>query len=360
MAHYIRFLKQPQITKKNGDSFFITTLFTITTDLGDSFLAEDVQLGATVQFARPIAPLKQAVCWQAGSREQKLTFGPIRRDLTNCTVQLCVRSVTEVMDADSLNGPHIPRVVSAWSPLFEISPGKRSVEKLVLRRFQPKIGAELKIWEETGNSIARHIWDAALAAIVEFHDNFSHRGGKPLRQNDNHAFNVLELGSGCGIVGIALAQMMSNCSVMLTDLEEVREIIHRNISTAQLAQSSLIEFQTLDWDEELPQAVKDRRHDLILLSDCTYNSDALPALVRTIKSLLEISPGASVLVAWKKRCESELVFFDLMKDAALAVVGESSPALQVAAESDDDDDDHEAPEIKIFRFQKASERQLAS
>ncbi|WEW59297.1 hypothetical protein PRK78_004766 [Emydomyces testavorans] len=348
MPYYIRFLKQPQISKQNGNRSSITTLITITTDLGDSFFPEDVEVIATVQFARPVASLSQTVSWKAGSREQKVTFGAIRRDLVNCPAQFSIRPLAQ-NDVDSLEGARIIRVVSAWSPWFDASQGK-FVEKLVLRRFKTRIGPELKLWEETGNSISRHIWDAALAAIVDFQENLTDLYGKRLPQNNNNEFNALELGSGCGIVGIALAQMLPKCSMMLTDTGEVQDIIHRNISAAQPAENSRIEFRTLDWNEEIPLEIKTRRHDLIFLSDCTYNSDALPALVKTVRNLLKISPAALVLVAWKKRCESELLFFDLMKAAGLAVLGQPSHPLQG---SEPESESSEASKIQIYRFQRA-------
>lgn len=156
MPFYIRFLKQPQVLKGNGNSSLITSLITITTDLGDSFLAEDVEITATVQFSRAVSPLKQTINWTAGSREYKITFGPIRGDLSRCSAQLSVRP-TPVIEADCLEPTEAIRIISAWSPWFDASHGN-SAEKLVLRRFKTGIGAELKIWEETGNSIARHIW----------------------------------------------------------------------------------------------------------------------------------------------------------------------------------------------------------
>ncbi|EEP77917.1 predicted protein [Uncinocarpus reesii 1704] len=346
MPYYVRLLKQPQISKQNGKAAVVTALITITTDLGDSFLAEDVQLDATVHFARPATPLTTTVCWKASNREQKIILGPLRQDLIDCPVQVSVRPAS-LVDADCLEGACIPKIISAWSPWFDSSSGK-PVEKLVLRRFKTRRGPELQIWEETGNSIARHIWDAALAAIVEFQDSLTHGSGNLLRHDDSSPFNVVELGSGCGIVGIALAQMMPNCSVLLTDLEEVREIVQRNISTAQPAKNSQIEFHTLDWDEDLPEGIRARRHDLIFLSDCTYNCDALPALVETIRKLLDISPDAQVLVAWKKRCESEMVFFDLMQSAGLAVRGRPSHRLQQS--SSPESDDEETPRVQILRF----------
>ena len=90
--------------------------------------------------------------------------------------------------------------------------------------------------------------------------------------------NVLELGTGCGIVGMTLASVVPNCSVHLSDLPEAREIVERNItdSSLRLCDGSKLAFEELDWDHELPAwlALPDSKIDLVLASDCTYNADS--------------------------------------------------------------------------------------
>ena len=86
--------------------------------------------------------------------------------------------------------------------------------------------------------------------------------------------------------------------------------------------------------------------DLILVSDCTYNPDTAPALVRTIRTLLlrsrlakprpvhELNElgfrGVDVLVALKRRHVSEDVFFTLMSEAGFVVRGWDEVALSDA------------------------------
>lgn len=87
---------------------------------------------------------------------------------------------------------------------------------------------------------------------------------------------ILELGTGCGIVGIALAQTLCHASVLLTDLPEAREIVQRNIDQASVAEGASLKFLELDWDAELPHQLQNpsRPLHLVLAADCTYNADS--------------------------------------------------------------------------------------
>ena len=143
---------------------------------------------------------------------------------------------------------------------------------------------------------------------------------------------VLELGAGCGIVGLALAQMRPDTHVLLTDLPEAMDVLALNTAAARLADGSCVEQLSLDWDTELPKAVGERRFELVLVSDCTYNADSLPALVKTLGAVVreerEVEEkGAVVLVAMKVRHESESVFFELMAGAGFALLEQWSVSL---------------------------------
>lgn len=130
---------------------------------------------------------------------------------------------------------------------------------------------------------------------------------------------IIELGSGCGIVGIGLAQMLPNCQVLLTDLQEAEEITTRNMEASTLPESSSVSFRVLDWEAAVPASVKDKNFDLILVSDCTYNSDSIPALVNTLCRLVKTSPAAVVVVSMKFRHSSERIFFNLMDASRLDI-----------------------------------------
>lgn len=194
--------------------------------------------------------------------------------------------------------------------------------------------------------------DAALPAIACLQDIF---GGSDectmprlqsrFRAKRKKQFQVIELGAGCGVVGIALARILAGCSVTLTDLAEVEDVMGRNLQIAQMAPGSDIRFKVLDWDEKKIEADTIKEPiDLILVSDCTYNADSLPALVRVMKGLVESSPEAVIVVSLKRRHDSEAVFFDLMRQSEFVVAEQSIHRLPAAYSEEDI--------IEIFAFER--------
>lgn len=167
MVYYVRFLKPPKTEKSNRSSLSVSALICLTTDLGDSFLPDDVELRVTLTGHKTEIPLlEKSVSWQAGSRQLLVSLGPFDRHIcNNQPVVLGIAaagtrppSQTAVCQADRLlNESTIPLVISGWSTPFG-GPQDLQTERLVERRFHLQGKQDLRIWEETGNSIARHIW----------------------------------------------------------------------------------------------------------------------------------------------------------------------------------------------------------
>jgi trans-aconitate methyltransferase len=142
---------------------------------------------------------------------------------------------------------------------------------------------------------------------------------KVLQLSAKRAMNVIELGCGCGISGIFLAQTLPNASVCLTDLPEAEEIAQLNLAQMKPAKASSARFEALDWEADFPASVASKRFDVAIVTDCTYNPDSSPALVNTLQKLDQRSSGLLVLVAMKIRHESEDVFWGLMESAGFAI-----------------------------------------
>lgn len=154
---YIRYLKTP---KTDGGK--LTALVTITSDLGEDLLADEVALSATVRSADPYGDiyLRKSLKWTGGMRSLPVTF-----DLTPSNVEWPVRlhvgfqtgEYTDRFERRHASG-HLPSLVSAWSDVIDPDNGITEAAKRVERRFMPLSNRTLSIWEETGESIARHLW----------------------------------------------------------------------------------------------------------------------------------------------------------------------------------------------------------
>lgn len=94
--------------------------------------------------------------WEAGSRQKQIMMGPFTANMVGTGDANFKAQVLDIGE-DRLKTDQAPLVVAAFSTPFKKSQG---AEKLVERQFY--VGDErrtrFKIWEETGNSIARHLW----------------------------------------------------------------------------------------------------------------------------------------------------------------------------------------------------------
>ena len=183
---------------------------------------------------------------------------------------------------------------------------------------------------------------------------------KPLLRLDQpEALNVIELGSGCGLVGIALASLRPKCRILLTDLPDAMNILDYNVSRSQPALESKIEHMVLDWEDELPTSISQEHYGLIVVSECTYNENSIPALVRTLSALAARSPAALLVVATKVRHFSEAVFFDLMSDVGFIETEKLSiPIARPAKENNEKM--HETVDVHIFRAAQAPDQPVGT
>ena len=137
---------------------------------------------------------------------------------------------------------------------------------------------------------------------------------------------VLELGAGCGIVGLTLGKCLPKAKVLLTDLPEAGEIAKHNIWANGVRPKAIhqhrarIQYEKLDWEDPLPEKQREGQVDLVLVADCTYNPDVVPNLVKTLAELLKYNKDTIVLLAMKVRHESEKVFFNLMAEKHMMIV----------------------------------------
>ena len=190
-------------------------------------------------------------------------------------------------------------------------------------RVSPGIFGKLAVlpWAILVACLTYDVRDAGLALVaflssLVLHPRPTSDLAKLLQRSSTQGLSVLELGSGCGITGLQIADLCSGSTVLLTDLPEAMDILNRNVQFAQpISSVGKVTTTILDWDEPLPQVIAKQRFDLVILSDCTYNSDSIPGLVRTLSSVATSSPDALIAVSLKARHDSEAIFFELMAGA---------------------------------------------
>jgi hypothetical protein len=73
-------------------------------------------------------------------------------------VRIGVVSKSASDDYTQLCDDDAPGIVSAWSAPCDPSTSSNETIKLVERRFRLSDEHQVHIWEETGESIARHLW----------------------------------------------------------------------------------------------------------------------------------------------------------------------------------------------------------
>jgi hypothetical protein len=177
--HYIRFLKSPTLSRSSPDSadILINAKITITTDLGESFLYTDLPLQASLLDASFRPSNLQKLTWKAGARSLDIALrflggaksprsplqGPCRLFVQPRDAVHCPRAMADILKINvglEVEGGHDGLVLPILSePLSaamvgNTKPSSRRVQRLLTMGN----GEKLRIWEETGESIARHIW----------------------------------------------------------------------------------------------------------------------------------------------------------------------------------------------------------
>ncbi len=157
MVHYVRFLKPPKVETTSTGNATVKSLITITNDLGDEFYQGDLELDAGLfpPGREMMVPLvHKRFMWTSGMRTLWIIVERILLDI-RWPVRLHITPSNTPAETSLLK--NFPDVLSAWSNSFgiglNVEAGKR-----VERRLELTSDNILSIFEECGESIARHIW----------------------------------------------------------------------------------------------------------------------------------------------------------------------------------------------------------
>lgn len=154
MVHYIRFLKLPRAERRKAD-VLIKALITITTDLGDAFFDGSVVLTASLRGTDfESVYLGKNYTWNAPKRALNIELLWRNGDTVPAWLHVGVENSE---GSDYIGSDHIPAITSLWAAI--VTPSSQECRTdLVQRRLKLHDSGILVIWEESGESIARHIW----------------------------------------------------------------------------------------------------------------------------------------------------------------------------------------------------------
>ncbi|KAH3667909.1 hypothetical protein WICMUC_005187 [Wickerhamomyces mucosus] len=161
----------------------------------------------------------------------------------------------------------------------------------------------LKIWEDGGEvGCGGKIWIAGELLSKYLLDKGLHDKKK-----------VVEIGSGTGLAGIALAlseKRDDDLKIYITDIEELVPLMNKNISLNGV--ESTVFARTLSWGAELPDYAKEDV-DVVLAADCVYLEKAFPLLEKTLIDLTSDNEDCLILMSYRKRRKADSKFFKKIK-----------------------------------------------
>ncbi len=159
--YYIRFLKPPILGQSIASHRIITTLITITSDLGDELFPNDIDITSriVIEDGRSQEVIhSQRQQWKTWRRVLILKHH-VHLPSAQRPMRLLVFAGDDVAFESQMTVAieNLPLILPAWSNLFNArfpTPGRVVLQ----RRWNLSGRQHLRIKEDGGESIARHIW----------------------------------------------------------------------------------------------------------------------------------------------------------------------------------------------------------
>jgi len=395
--HYIRLLRPP-VLEISRSSRSLKLVISIATDLGDAFLSPSTPVPVRIivrshgedggEAWTELTHVRCRPSWRAKDRVLKLDLsvpatllGVDKLHIRPADQRVVASSAVDLAAREQ--GLIVPVSVDLIAAGEEV---KHVCYRVLKLSNEPGAGLEsaLQVEEEIGDtSLARHVWDGGLmtlAHIANMCSPVSPPGFKSGLQQLKEVLcrdgdvNILEIGCGIGTLGIGLAQIFRSVvvrdrprsvSVLMTDLPEAEERVEANIARYQTSSPATdasradIDYENLDWEDgrlgKFGTKVQSKLWDLVVLSDCTYNVDTIPALVQTLSRLHSAAnrhPNcpqegwrSMVMIGTKPRHWSEQVFVEQMEGDGWDVEEKERLPLPML--------DADAQAVEIYLFAKA-------
>ncbi|XP_040825599.1 protein-lysine methyltransferase METTL21D isoform X2 [Ochotona curzoniae] len=155
-------------------------------------------------------------------------------------------------------------------------PGDDPLRSFV-RVLEKRDGTVLRLQQYSSGGVGCVVWDAAIVLCKYLETpGFSGAGAHVLSRR-----SVLELGAGTGAVGLMAATL--GADVVVTDLEELQDLLRINIDMNKHLVTGSVEAKVLKWGEEIEDLASPP--DYILMADCIYYEESLEPLLKTLKDV---------------------------------------------------------------------------
>ncbi|KAI1957761.1 Protein-lysine N-methyltransferase efm6 [Ophidiomyces ophidiicola] len=167
--------------------------------------------------------------------------------------------------------------------------------------FDGLLDPPLKLKEDPKEGCGGHIWPAGM--ILAKYMLRKHR-------DDLLGKQIVELGAGSGLVGLAVARGCKiDSPIYVTDQIPMLPLIEGNIALNELSGS--VTAALLDWGNLEALSNLPRYPHIILAADCVYFEPAFPLLVSTLDGLM--NKDSVCYFCFKKRRKADLRFIKMAR-----------------------------------------------
>ncbi|CEF68588.1 EF-hand domain and Complex 1 LYR protein family and EF-hand domain pair and Nicotinamide N-methyltransferase-like family-containing protein [Strongyloides ratti] len=202
--------------------------------------------------------------------------------------------LNEIIKILKINNKYIDNIIG-HKILLEF-PCKKTFERNVLKKIIYKL-------EKEGFSGSDKMYERLSLVMVDDKDKdtVSYRiyfddklNNKIIIQDSSFDKNVLELGAGCGLTGIAAKVFAGVGSLKLTDCNElvIKQLI-RNVEINKL-DCKEVSVSYLNWKDEIE---KGSNYDYIIAADVVYDTSILDSLLKTVSNLLKETSGMFIIAS---------------------------------------------------------------
>lgn len=168
-----------------------------------------------------------------------------------------------------------------------------------------KIRQDTEIHQTVAGYAGGTVWDSSVVLCKYLEKNAARLGFGTAKR-------VLELGAGCGLVGLFVSQLLSPAAeLVLTDLPGVVPLLAHNVQDPDALPGDArkdgckITVETYCWGDQ-PTAIG-ADFDLVIGADVTYHRMSTPLLIESLRAVCP--PGCRVIIAHEHRSDVEKEIF---------------------------------------------------